>query len=69
MKAEAWSDAKRDEAHRDYRFIVHMGGAWHQPAKFPPFERFYPEKDESGQQKVDRKVAKAMETARALGHF
>jgi hypothetical protein len=69
LKAEAWNDARRDEARRDYRLITYHAIAWHQPEKLPPFERFYPEVDESGKQKVDRKVERAMETARALGHI
>jgi len=68
IKIEAWNASQRRAAQRDYNFVVLMATAWHSPKKFPSFERFYPEKDPStGQQKVDRQTAKAMDIAKRLG--
>jgi len=63
IKIEAWNDARRRDAVRDYNFAVLLTN----PQKFPSFERFYPEKDSSGKPKVDRHVAKAMQIAEQLG--
>jgi hypothetical protein len=70
IKIEAWNDARRAEAQRDYRFLVaHLTG-YHDPKKFPSFERFYPETDlEPVEQKLDKQLADAMEIARQLGHI
>jgi len=66
-KVEAWNDRRRADAHRDYNFAILLVGGWHKPEKFPSFERFYPELTKDGQQKTDRQVSKAMNTAKALG--
>jgi len=69
-KIEAYNDARRSDASRDYRSIVHMAIAWHNPKKLPPFEKFYPENDTKKKaQSMDHNVAKAMATAKALGHI
>jgi hypothetical protein len=69
-KIEAYNDARRYDASRDYRSIVHMAIAWHNPKKLPPFEKFYPENNPGRQKpKVGANVAKAMATAAALGHI
>ncbi|MCK9571058.1 hypothetical protein M0R72_19070 [Candidatus Pacearchaeota archaeon] len=69
-KIEAYNDARRDQAARDYRLVNQLGWIWHDPAHAPQFERFYPETDPvTKKQKVDSKTAKAINTAKALGHF
>jgi hypothetical protein len=67
IKIEAWNSERKREAMRDYTFIVTMATAMNAPKKFPSFERFYPEKDTSGQPVIDRCTAKAMEVAKQLG--
>lgn len=68
LKIEAWNDGRRREAARDYSFAVLLLNGRNEPKKFPSFERYYPEIDpETQEQKVDRHVSQAMETARKLG--
>lgn len=69
-KIEAWNDARRAEAQRDYRFILTLLNGRNKPDAFPSFQRFYPENDpETDRPRIEKHVAKAMETARALGHI
>jgi hypothetical protein len=44
LKVEALTDEKRYQASRDYQFIVALLNGYHEPQKFPSFDRFYPEK-------------------------
>jgi hypothetical protein len=46
---------------------VLLATGFNDPKKFPSFERFYPEVDSSGRQKVDRLTSRAMKIAEKLG--
>lgn len=51
----------------DYSFAMLIATGVNNPKEFPSFERFYPEKDSSGRQKVDRLTSNAMKIAEKLG--
>jgi hypothetical protein len=67
IKVEAWNDARRREASRDYELGILISIGINDPKKFPRFEKFYPEK--VPEPPKDQQLEDAMEIARKLGHI
>jgi len=44
FKIEAYNDRLRDQAMRDYSLATIIVTGWHNPKKFPKFQRYYSEK-------------------------